>query len=185
MTFGRQKLTLYYGALGLAMGALLAAVGVAGYTLGKTNSNQQLPLPVLNAMGSTQGSMLSLATGPVDDVEGIFVLDHLTGELQCWVIGGRTGKFNSLFKYNVSADLGVEQGKKPDYTMVTGSANFRGGGASNNLASVICYVGDGNSGNVAAYAVPWNRALAAQSSPQSGSLIQLDIGKARLVDIRE
>ena len=187
MASRRRKLALQFGGIGLAMGAVIVAVGVTGFALGtaSNDSTPAVPSHVLDAMGSTHGETLALATGPLEDVEGVFVLDYLTGDLQCWVIGSRTGKFNSLFKYNVTADLGVEQGKKPDYVMVTGTANFRGGGVANNIGSTIVYVGDGNSGNVAAYAVPWNNALAARGAPQSGSLIRLDLGKARLAAIRE
>jgi hypothetical protein len=179
---------MQFGILGLAAGIVVTAVGIAGYSLGMLNtsqSNQNVPPAMLNAMGATHGETIAMATGPMDDCEALYVLDYLTGDLQCWVIESRTGKFNSLFKYNVTADLAVEQGKKPDYVMVTGSAGFRGGGIANNLGSSVCYVADGNTGNVAAYAVPWNSAASSQGRAQSGNLILLHVGKARMAAIRD
>jgi len=187
MASRRRKLALHYGGIGLAIGALVVAAGVGGYTLGtaSNDSTSDVPPQMLSAMGATHGETLALATGPMDEMEAVFVLDYLTGDLQCWVIGSRTGKFISQFKYNVTADLGIEQGKKPDYVMVTGAANFSGGGVANNIGETVVYVGDGNSGNVAAYAVPWNPNLGSRNAPQQGSLILLGMGKARLAAIRQ
>ncbi len=42
-----------------------------------------MPETVLNASASHGGETFAMATGPVDaDVEGLFMLDFLTGELQ-------------------------------------------------------------------------------------------------------
>ena len=121
---------------------------------------------------------MAVATGPVDeDVEGFFVLDFLTGDLQCQVINSRVGKFGALFRANVRADLGVGQSKKPKFLMVTGLASFnRGAGAIRPGLSAI-YVIDANTGKFAAYGVPWSRQLANTVRPQAGALRLLDVGQ--------
>jgi len=86
-----------------------------------------------------------------------------------------------VFKYNVLQDLGVQQGKKPNYVMVTGNANFQVPGTS--MCAV--YVADANTGNFAAYMLPWNRTQARSGAPQSGPFVLLDVGKARQIEIRE
>lgn len=128
---------------------------------------------------------MAVATGVIDEgTEGVFILDFLTGDLQCWVINPRVGQFTNLFKTNVIADLGVEQGKAPDYVMAAGVADFRGP-ASTNFGRSVIYVADGNTGNVACYAVPWSRQLAATASVQTGILQRVAVGKARVVAIQE
>ncbi len=173
--------------LGLTMG-LLVAVGVAaGMFLGQSQQAPASPLDelLLRASASSGGSSVSLATGPVsDDADGIFVLDHLTGDLQCWVLNTRrrqgTGSpFNAVYRYNVIRDLGIEQGKKPDYVMTVGSANFR----ASSMGSAVVYVADGNTGNVGCYGLPFDRSAASANRSQAFPLLNLGIGRARMVNI--
>ena len=61
----------------------------------------------LQAATATVGGSFAIATGMIDsDVEGLFVLDFVTGDLQCAVLNFRTGKFNAVFRANVLQDLG-------------------------------------------------------------------------------
>jgi hypothetical protein len=187
----RSKTAVVFGA-GLAVGLVLGLAVVAGVLLGLGSRPSEMTLAErllgetqLRATGATGGKSIALATGVIDEgTEGIFVLDYLTGELQCWVINPRLGTFNSMFKYNVIADLGIEQGKTPDYVMTTGVADFRGPTASQVARSVV-YVADGNTGNVGCYAVPWNRAAATAGQPLTGPLQRVAVGKARLVAVQE
>jgi hypothetical protein len=127
-----------------------------------------------------------MATGPIDEeVEGLFTLDYLTGELQCFVINPRNYQWGGVFKANVVSDLGVQQGKKPNYVMVTGMANFQRGAAANAPAMCAVYVADANTGNFVAYGLSWNRTMARGMAPQAGALVKLGVGKARSLEIRE
>ena len=48
-----------------------------------------------------------MATGEVsDDAEGLFVLDHNSGLLQCSVVYPRSGQFMARFQVNVAEALG-------------------------------------------------------------------------------
>jgi hypothetical protein len=188
----KSKNRLLFGA-GLAAGLLLGLAVAAGVLIGKSDSSrgeltlaeQLLGQTQLHAAGATGGKSIALATGMIDEgTEGVFVLDFLTGDLQCWVINPRLGTFASMFKINVIADLGIEQGKGVDYVMSAGTVDFRGPQGTQMGRSVI-YVADGNTGNVACYAVPWNRQAVAGGAPQAGPLMRVAVGKARMVAIQE
>src|SRR5262245_11062368 len=66
----------------------------------------------LHAAAAQTGGSLAVATGFIEHgVEGIFVLDFVSGDLTCGVLNPRTGQMAGLFKRNVANDLGVVQGK--------------------------------------------------------------------------
>lgn len=183
----RPKLMLV---VGLTMGLLVGVGMMIGTLVGV--GHQQSPL-VLHASGSHGGETFAMATGMIDnDIEGVFMLDFLTGELQCRVLyPHRVGQYPQLggfpgqFKYNVIADLGVQAGKKPDYVMVTGSASFTRGAAANSPAGCVVYVADANTGNFAAYTIMFNRTMYRGGGPQQGTFTLLGAGKAREVVIRD
>jgi hypothetical protein len=77
----------------------------------------------------------------------------------------------------------LNKGKKPNYVMVTGQMDFLRGAAMSRPANTVIYVCDTNSGNFAAWGIPWNRTIAQQGRPQQGALILLDVGKARNLEI--
>jgi hypothetical protein len=187
-----SRLSLVFCA-GLTAGLLLGLAVAVGVAIGTsvqpapqmTLAERWLGETRLHASGATGGKSIALATGIIDEgTEGVFVLDFLTGDLQCWVINPRAGRFFNTFKTNVIADLGIEQGKTPDYAMTSGMVDFRGGAGSAFGRSVV-YVADGNTGNVACYAVPWNRAASTAVAPQAGVLQRVDLGKARQVAIQQ
>jgi len=171
--------------VGLVMGLLVGVGMMIGTLVGVGYQEQPL---VLHATGSHGGETFAMATGPIDsDVEGLFLLDFLTGELQCRVIyPHRQGQMGGVFKYNVIADLGVQAGKKPDYVLVTGGANFTRGTGANTPASCVVYVADANTGNFAAYGIMFNRTMfRTGAAPLPGSFALLAAGKAREVVIRD
>jgi len=175
--------------VGLSVGLLVGVGMLAGAVamIAHQNSDtRQMPEVILNATASHSGDTFAMATAYIDsEVEGVFLLDYLTGELRCYVIYPRTGKFGAMYKYNVIADLGVQQGKNPNYVMVTGQHSFSRGGAAATPAGCAVYVADANSGNFAAYTIMWNRTMYRSSAPQAGTFTLLDVGKARTVEIRE
>ena len=73
------------------------------YVAGALSMNAERPVYASATHGS---SKFAMATGQVgDDTEGIFMLDYLTGDLQCLVIYPRTGTFRARFVANVVRDL--------------------------------------------------------------------------------
>lgn len=161
---------------------------LAGTLIGLGLSSQTtltLPVTELQASSSDSGDSFAIATGPVDENgEGVFMLDFLTGDLQCVVMNHRAQRFNALFRTNVAADLGIERSKKPQYLMVTGQMNFVRGTALGRPAQSVVYVIDANTGNFASYGFTWRRDAAATARPQGGAMVLLDKGTARTAAIR-
>lgn len=141
----------------------------------------------VHAATASTGETFAMATGAIDeDVEGLFVLDFITGELQCAVLNYRTGRFTSVFRRdNVQADLGVDPAKRPKYLMTTGMINFPRGASAARPGNSVVYVMDTSTGAFAAYAIPWRRELASIGRPQASAMILMDVGRARTAAIRE
>ena len=174
---------------GLAMG-LLVGVGMLIGTLVAVRSAPatalSLPETLLHATASHSGKSMAMATGLVDEEsEGVFILDYLTGDLQCYVINPRTFLWGGMFKSNVIQDLGVQQGKDPNYVMVTGQTQFLRGTGVQAPAMCVVYVLDANTGNFAAYGLAWNKTMARGPQVQTDTLRLLQTGKARTLEIRQ
>lgn len=185
----KTKLAVVFGfATGVLVG--LAVVTTMGLVFGRNESRLIVPEIPLHAAASYASENMAAATGLIDDqVEGLFTLDFITGELSCAVMalrGGRTAKIGAVYRQNVVADLGIERTKKPKYLLVTGLANFVGRGGNTRLASSVAYVIDANTGGFAAYGVPWNTSAAARGGQQMAPMVLLDKGTVRtMAAIRE
>jgi len=167
-------------AIGLICGA---AIGAAVYAK-LSPPRIELPTTLLNATATHGSDTMAMATGPVaDGVEGLFILDYITGELTCSVLSPRTGQLGGAFSANVVADLGVEQGKQPKYIMVTGQAEFRVQGGNVKPAECIVYVADSNTGRWVAYWMPWNRQAAQYNFTQASPMGVLGKGSARNIQV--
>jgi hypothetical protein len=130
------------------------------------------PYTPLHAVSTDRVDTYAMATGPVDtEVEAVYFLDFLTGDLVAMVLGKQPGTWTGLFRTNVSADLGVDPQKNPKYMMVTGVAGLRRmGGTRVQPSSAVCYVGEVTSGRVVAYAVPWTPNMYNAGQTQGGAL---------------
>jgi hypothetical protein len=172
-------------AMGLLVGfGMLAGALIAIQVWGPQVDSPQIEFPesILHASATHGGNTMAMATGPIDaGVEGLFVLDFITGELQCSVLNPRTLQLGGLYKHNVVTDLGVEIGKQPRYLLVTGAANVRSQGGNIRPAQSIVYVADTNTGNYAAYMLPWNRTAQQYNFTQTNPMILLGRGTARNV----
>ena len=165
---------------GLALGAMMGAVVAFQFS----SPRIELPATLLNASATHGGTTMAIATGPIQDgVEGVFILDFITGELTCSVLNPRTGTMGGAYRANVVTDLGVEQGKQPQYLMVTGAANFRTQGANVAPAESIVYVADANTGHYVAYWLPWNKTAAQYNFAQASAMIVLGKGSARNIQV--
>jgi len=167
---------------GAAVLMVILATLAIGYLLGTTTkvsskTNWQIP-PMIDATAAVSGEKYSMATGPAgDDAEGLFVLDHNSGLLQCSVIYPRLGQFLALFTVNVSEALG-EGAKGGSFLMVTGNVDFPR--ASNRAigGNVLVYVLNTATGNYAAYGVPFDRTAATAGRTQQGTLVLMGSGQA-------
>jgi len=177
--------------VGMLIGSLVTrtaapATTVASSAIPQTLNGIPLPPEVLQASATHGGESFAISTGVVsENAEGVFVLDYLTGELSCWVLYAKQGVFGAKYTVNVVADLGVERGKKPQYLIVSGLANFPGPRSGIKPANAVIYVVDGNTGNIAAYGIPWNQAYESAGRPQGGSLSLMASGKIRNLEVEE
>jgi hypothetical protein len=147
-----------------------------------TEASIRWNLPRIDATASQTSEKFSIATGPVSqEAEGLFVLDHNSGLLQCNVIYPRVGRFLAQFTANVAEGLGTG-GKGGQYIMVTGLADFPT--ASNRPAgSCVLYVLDTATGNYACYGVPFDRVVMNRNQQQQGALALIHQGTANpLID---
>ena len=162
-------------ALGILIGFLLTAI---------------MPARPLHAVATDGAEGFSLATGQIDpDVEGVFFLDGLTGDLRGAVLNLSNGKFTTLFETNVMQDLQglqVDVARGAKFLMVTGGVNLRQGASQVQPGEAAVYVAEVNSGVCLAYGVPWNRGRVTQANQQvqRARLVLLDIVKFRTVAIR-
>jgi len=163
-------------AVGLALGTL------AGLLLGLV-----WPSPALHGVATDRYENFAIATGPLDgEVEAVYFLDFLTGDLKAAVLNINNGKFTAFFTYNILQDLGVDPAKNPRFLMVTGVADLRRIGGSNVQPSAsVVYVAELTTGRVAAYAVPWNPALHKQGAAFQAQLVPLDVTQFRTAVVRD
>jgi hypothetical protein len=162
--------------IGLGLGLLIGVGMMVGTLVTLGNQGQQLLLPTTNLQASathSAGSM-AIATGPIDDeVEGLYTLDFLTGELQCVVISPRAKGANMLtarFVANPAKDLGIDASKKPNFLMVTGAFKGNVGGGGAKPAQSVVYVVDTNTGKFVGYGFFWNQTAARSGREQGGPM---------------
>jgi hypothetical protein len=153
--------------LGLAIGL------VVGLTLGGF-----WPHTPIHASATDRVENFAIATGFVsEEIEAVFYLDYLTGNLNVAVPSRQMPRFQSFFTTNVHADLkqalaasGVPAPQSPKYLMVTGTANLQPKGR-NYFGNTVVYVAETNTGMVLAYAVPWSREAYSADKLFQGRLI--------------
>lgn len=164
--------------------ALLVVGMVAGAAL--TASWHGLTTAPRAMATATHGSdNFAIATGLVDDgIEALYFLDFLTGDLRAATVSRRNAQFTGFFRYNVLGDFGgiVDQ---PKFLMVTGQADIPRGRGTAQIGKSLIYVAEASSGQVAAYALPFNSTLNAAGAPQVGTFIRVAHGSFRDVYVRD
>src|SRR5262245_30822655 len=86
---------------------------------------------------------LVMATGAMsDDLDGVFFLDSLTGELKGLVINPmvQPPTVGVTYSRNVVTDLQIDVAKSPKFVMVTGLMPLRPGSGLNQFAASVIYV---------------------------------------------
>lgn len=172
--FSSRFSKFFFGATAVALLiGLTTGLGVyVGNRMAQSRQAEMSPLQLL-AGTATRSKSISMATGLIDNnVEGLFVLDHVSGNLQCWVLSPRTGQVGGIYRANVAIDLaGGRKAGEPDYVMTTGNFFFSGGNTGNDApGQSICYVADSTSGNVVGYGLVYNKQGIRQGVMQAGLL---------------
>ena len=189
MLRARHKKAILLVSFGMLLG-LVAGLAIHFGMDAKNSGSPTLPLEELKlrAAASHGSETFAMATGAADEnVDAVFLLDYLTGDLTCCVLNTRTAKFNAIFKTNVWKELPVEKGKKATYVMCTGTWNpLKGGAGGARPADCILYVADCNTGYFAAYSFPWQSGLSNNVGVGgAGAMVTLDMGKARDLKLRQ
>lgn len=146
------------------------------------------PEKPVEATATDRYENFAMATGPVDeDTEAVYFLDFLTGELTAAVISPQHGRFNSFYKHNVLADLGIDTTTNPRFLMVTGVCDFRQAPGSARVASSAVYVAELTTGRMVAYTIPWLPERQANVAAPQGpfNFIRLDVLQFRNVVVRD
>ncbi len=135
----------------------------------------------LHAVSTDRTDGFAIATGYCDEsVEAVYFLDFVTGELTAAVVSRQNGRFNAFYTHNVVADLGINPGKPPRFLLTTGTADLRrSGGKTMALSRSLVYVAELQSGNVAAYAIPWSSSAWNAGQTLSGDFTLLSVGRFR------
>ena len=156
----------YWLAAGLLLGLLLGGLW---------------PQTPLHATATDRTDTFAIATGAVDEeVEAIYFLDYLTGDLRAAVLG-RNNKFQGAFQYNVLNDFKLPPDKTPKFMMITGiSQTPRGGGAAR-MSHAVVYVAEITTGQCAVYGIPWLPSARAAGQPIKNNLVPLDMVRFRTV----
>jgi hypothetical protein len=94
------------------------------------------------------------ANGILNPLDGVFVLDLLTGNLRGGVINRQTGKFASFNFRELAKDFDVNANQAPEFCMVSGYAQIPNQ-AGKAMSSGMIYIGEFNSGKVVGYTFPW------------------------------
>lgn len=170
------------GAIGCA---LVGSIAIGSYFIGRQQTmssvpRMQLPPELLHASSSTHGTTnLAVATGRVsDEADGVYFLDYLTGNLQCWVYYPRWQAFGAKFETNVWAQM--PGGKNAEYLLVTGDTTTDVASSTNaRPAGCLAYVVDVKSGTFAAYNMPFFRGAEFSGQMQMGQLIFVGGGQFR------
>ena len=158
--------------LGIVIGAVVAA-NIAGLW----------PQTPVHASATHGQENFAIATGPIStDIEAVYILDYLTGDLKAAILNLQTGKFMYFFEHNITKDLGGT-GKNPRYVMTTGFADLRKSG-NNLIGSSVVYVAEFTSGKIVAYGLPWQPSQSQKFDPLKAEFIPLDGFKFRDAAIR-
>ena len=133
------------------------------------------PYTPLHAVSTDRVDTYAMATGPVDsEVEAVYFLDFLTGDLVAMVLGKQPGAWTGFFRTNVAVDLALDPQRTPKLLMVTGMVGLRrSGGTRQQPSSAVCFVADVSSGKVAAYAIPWSPPMYSAGQMQTGPLVRV------------
>jgi hypothetical protein len=135
---------------------------------------------------ATHGSdNFAIATGLVDnDIEALYFLDFLTGDLRATIVNRRNASFSSFFEHNILQDFeGV--GDPPRFLMVTGAAALPQGRAGVQISKSLIYIAEATTGQVAAYVLPYNSTLHASGAPQTGRFVKVASGSFRSAFVRD
>jgi hypothetical protein len=162
----------------LVVGMTLGAALTAGWHGVST-------LPKARAVATHGSDNFAIATGLINsEIEALYFLDFLTGDLRATIVNRRNASFSSFFEYNILGDFqGI--GDPPRFLMVTGAADLPQGRAGTQIGKSLIYIAEATTGQVAAYVLPFNSTLHASGAPQTGTFVRVASGSFRSAFVRD
>jgi hypothetical protein len=139
MTSGRAACLAVGLLAGLAIAYLCPHQPTYANTADRDSQFMMITVPVGN-----------MAAGFNDPLDGVFILDFLTGQLKGAVMNRGAQKFGSFYMRNLAQDFGLKGNEDAHYCLASGYAQMPAGQGAT-FASGLLYVGELNSGKVAAY----------------------------------
>ena len=122
-------------------------------------AGSMLPHSPLHTMATDSNDTFSIATAPLsENVEGLYLLDNLTGNLTVTVLG-RRGDFVGAYRHNVMTDLMIDPAKKPRFLMVPGGIQIQAGATAAvrmQPGYSVIYIAEVTTGRAAAYMTYWD-----------------------------
>jgi hypothetical protein len=162
-------------------GAWLVLGVAAGFVVG-LNLAGVWPQVSVQASATHGQENFAMCTGTIDpEVEAVYLLDFVTGDLKAAVLSINTRMFNTFYTYNVSKDFGAV--KNPKYLMVSGNADMRRQLAVP-VGEGVIYIAEMSSGQLAAYGLPWNPGRQSSNATVTTTFLPLDKFKFRTTAIR-
>jgi hypothetical protein len=144
-----------------------------------------LPNAPLHAVATDRGETCAICTAPLDEeVEAIYFLDFLTGDLKAAALSPQTGKFTALYQTNVLQALGGDATKAPKYLITSGMIDIRRGSGRARFSKGVVYVTDQNTGRVAVFAIPWQREAVNAGQRVAAQMLYLDGWQCRTAAVR-
>jgi len=180
-------LTCLFAVCAASVSGFVAAQFMAGNQAASQQERLQneMKAMVLKADSASSGKAMSMATGAItNDVEGVYILDHLTGRLQCWLLNPRTGEVGGIYGADVMGIMGLDKGE-PDFVMTTGLFFLKQRGGAVQPANSVVYVGEGKSGKVIGFSLAYDKAGIQRGVVQQGELTLVCQGSIRDAAIRE
>jgi hypothetical protein len=115
------------------------------------------PHEPVHAFATDRTQKFALLSGPAGppDLEGVFLLDFLTGNLQGHVLNARVGQFTRSYYRNIGPDFQLDAKTEPQWAVVTGSANLAASRGTQ-WGHCLVYVAELTSGKVIAYGYPYS-----------------------------
>jgi hypothetical protein len=160
-------------AIGLAVG-LVVGLNLGGYW-------PQVPIHAHATHGQDN---FAICTGTIDpEIEAVYLLDYVTGDLKAAVLSINTRMFNTYYSYNISKDFSPNGIKNPRYLMVSGFADMRRSVAVP-IGQGVIYIAEMTSGQVACYGLPWSPGRQSSNAPVTATVLLLDKLKFRTTAIR-
>jgi hypothetical protein len=162
----------------LVLGIVIGAALTAGW-------HGAASVPRAHAVATHGSDNFAIATGLIDNqIEALYFLDFLTGDLRATIVNRRNASFSSFFEHNILGDFqGI--GDPPRFLMVTGAADLPQGRAGTQIGKSLIYIAEATTGQVAAYVLPFNSTLHASGAPQTGRFVKVASGSFRSAFVRD